>query len=195
MRLTFVLIIFTTFTSLAQVIKPLCDFNDDTTNHRNNIYYKDLNRSLSSISGSWVYQNVDTTFTINLMVKKDTLVSQQEVYYEDILTGNYILTVNNQDIIDTSNLNFINDGGDNEVLRIIAIFDDQDNIERYAGWIYDPNRPYVYWSLDIRHEDQLTVGNGLIEVLKIEMKYSEVYDYPPNIDQSWFLPYEFEMTR
>jgi hypothetical protein len=179
----------------AQSVKPLANYGSDDITAVNNVYYKDINGDLNKLAGVWHYQTADSTFSLNLRIKKDTLGGNHGISYVDVITGSYILTVDNQEIINTSNVNFINDGGDNEVLRIIAIFNDQDNIVRYAGWIYDPNRPYVYWSLDIRHEDQLTVGNGMIEVLKVEMKYSEVYDYPPNIDQSWFLPYEFEMTR
>ncbi len=60
---------------------------DDNGSKIPGAYYKDINNSLDTFVGTWLFNNGSETFKI--VLQKDTLVSINNIYFKDLIIGEY----------------------------------------------------------------------------------------------------------
>jgi hypothetical protein len=144
------------------------------------------------MTGTWTYTSADTLMTLSLRMGKDTLSGYGQTFYTDVLHGDYVLKVGGVEIINTHlHDSFVNMGGGNDLLQFNTNYDSNDNLQWLFGYLYHPDRLYVLWNIEIFKEQQLVLGQGMVDVLRWEFIHSELYNYDErnhDPDQTYFLP-------
>ena len=83
---------------------PILDISDIGLDHIAGAYYKDTQNILDPFVGTYIYTNGNTSFKI--VLQKKTMSSMNDVYYEDLIIGEYQYIENGVEILNTlSNLN------------------------------------------------------------------------------------------
>ena len=98
-----ILVLMLTFVS-CKAQNPILDISDRSLDHMEGAYYKDTQNLLNPFVGTYIYTNGNTSFKI--VLQKKIMSSMNNVYYEDLIIGEYQYIQNGVEILNTlSNLN------------------------------------------------------------------------------------------
>lgn len=99
-KIVFLMILFVVSLN-CKAQNPILDISDIGLDHIAGAYYKDTQNILDPFVGTYIYTNGNTSFKI--VLQKKTMSSMNDVYYEDLIIGEYQYIENGVEILNTLN--------------------------------------------------------------------------------------------
>ena len=146
-------------------------------------YYKDINNDLDKFEGTWLWQDGNNSFTL-VLEKKVQVHDDTANIYEDMIIGEYVYIVNNEELINS--LNRLNDNsitGFSHYISGVRLMHKNhppykctnctNEERRISISIHDPETPYIPMQIILRH----VIDNG-VEKLEAHVMGNGTY-IPP----------------
>lgn len=133
---------------------PIYTLGESRTNTPDGCYVKDNNNILDKFTGTWVFNQNGTVFTVTL---NKGLMVPIAGHYRDDIQGKYKYVVNGNTIVDTDNYT----GNDSKIRFTFLNY----GTERIALFFYDPERPKIGAKVFLTYSNV-----GGVETLHWELK-------------------------